>query len=350
MITGKKFGTRAVFAGIAAASVACAAPLAARAASCTSAKPTPTLETWTAAKTKVNGAEITIYSAPTDHGAQLQIASGPDKSLWVASVTASAILKLSTKGKATYYPTPTPNAAPESLAAIGNTMFFTEWATPCAGSIAASGKVTEYDTGLSETNSTGMATGPRRNAWFATDYNGIGEITSKGKVEFFSFPDESTQPTAITAGPGGNMWFIENGGPNVGFVTQKGAITEYNTGLGNAYSFGIAAGSDGRMWFADNGNNSIGAITTDGKTVSDYTAGFTGDPISIVAGPDGNLYFGETTPAVGRITPAGVVTEYKFPATEGTFPILSITVGPDGNIWFANNSHAQVGMLKLPKK
>ena len=120
--------------------------------------------------------------------------------------------------------------------------------------------------------------------------------------------------------------------------------------IGNSYSFGIATGADGRIWFADNGNNSIGAITTDGTKVSDYTQGFTGDPVSITAGPDGNLYFGETTPVIGRITPGGVVTEYPFPATEGSFPVLSITAGPDGNIWFANNSHSQVGMLKLPTK
>jgi streptogramin lyase len=169
-------------------------------------------------------------------------------------------------------------------------------------------------------------------------------------VKLFGFADDGTQPLAITKGPDGNMWFLEGVGPNVGKITPKGAITEYPTGLGDSYSFGIATGSDGRVWFANNGANSIAAITTDGKTVTNYTAGFTGDPISLVAGPDGNLYFGETTPVIGRITPAGVVTEYPFTASEGTFPILSVTVGPDGNIWFANNSHSQVGMLKLPIK
>jgi streptogramin lyase len=188
----------------------------------------------------------------------------------------------------------------------------------------------------------------KNTAWFVTDTHGIGKVTNQGKVTLYSFPDESTQPTAITKGPDGNVWFIENNGPMVGKVTPGGAITEYNTGLGNSYSFGITSGSDGRIWFADNGNNSIAAITTDGKTVTDYTKGFTGDPVSIVGGPDGNLYFGETTPVIGRITPAGVVTEYPFPASESKFPILSLTVGPDGNIWFANNNHAQVGVLKLP--
>ncbi len=322
----------------------------AQAAGCSAAKPTPIVETWKASKTKSDGATITIYTGPTDRGSQLQITSGIGKSLWVASTGASAIMKFSTKGHATLYSTPTSNSAPEAIAQNGKDMFFTEWATPCAGRVTSTGEVTEYSTGLTATNSTNMAAGPNASAWFVTDYSGIGEISAKGKIKLYSFADENTQPLTITAGPDGNMWFIEGAGPNIGKVTSAGKITEYSTGLGNSYSFGIATGSDGRIWFADNGNNSIGAITTDGSKVSDYTQGFTGDPVSIVAGPDGNLYFGETTPVLGRITPQGVVTEYSFPATEGTFPVLGITVGPDGNIWFANNSHSQVGMLKLPIK
>jgi virginiamycin B lyase len=332
------------------ASVLCATPWAARAASCSTGKPTPITETWKAAKIKSNGADITIYTGPTDRGAQLQIASGIEKSLWVASTSASAIMKITTKGHATLYTTPTPNASPEAIAENGKSMFFTEWNSGCAGSITKSGEIKEYGTGLGQTKSTGMASGPNATNWFVTDYDGIGSISAKGKIKVFSFPDEGNQPLAITAGPAGNMWFLEGVGPNIGYITPSGSITEYNTGLGDSYSFGIATGSDGRIWFADNGNNSIGAITADGKTVSDYTSGFSGDPVTIVAGPDGNLYFGETTPVVGRITTAGVVTEYPFTASEGTFPILGITVGPDGNIWFANNSHSQVGMLKLPIK
>jgi virginiamycin B lyase len=332
------------------AAISFIAPWQSRAATCSTGKPTPITETWTASKVKSKGAEITIYSGPTDRGAQLQITSGIEKSLWVASTSASAIMKITTKGHATLYTTPTRDASPEAIAQNGRKMFFTEWNAACAGSITASGEIKEYSTGLSQTQSTGMALGPHATDWFVTDYNGIGKISAAGKIKLFSFGDEGNQPLAITAGPAGNMWFLEGVGPNIGYITPSGKITEYNTGLGDSYSFGIATGSDGRIWFAENGNNSIAAITANGKKISDYTAGFSGDPISIVAGPDGNLYFGETTPVVGRITTKGKVTEFPFPATEGTFPILGITVGPDKNIWFANNSHSQVGVLKLPIK
>ena len=75
-----------------------------------------------------------------------------------------------------------------------------------------------------------------------------------------------------------------------------------------------------------------------------------GHPVDIAAGPDGNLWFTETVPGldsatssyVGRITPAGQVTEFSIPA-EGT-PFgsggggLQITAGPDGNLWFTESS------------
>jgi virginiamycin B lyase len=342
------FGARGVAAGLAVAMPMLAAGSAA--ASCSAGSPTPLSETWAAKKMKSGAAHLTIYTAPTDHGAQLQLASGIDNSLWVAEVTLGAIMKFSLSGKAEIYTTPTPNSAVEAVAVNGKSMYFTEWATPCTGSITAKGQIKEYPTPLGETQSTGMIAGSDGAAWFVTDFSGIGRLAPKGKDKQYYFTNDGNQPTAITLGPDKNIWFIENQGSNVGKITPKGVVTEYDVGTGGSYSFGITAGSDGRIWFADAHNNRIGAIKTDGTGLTYYATGLTGDPISIVGGPDGNLYFGETTAVVGRITPAGVITEYPFTQTLGSFPILSIVVGPDKNIWFANNGHAQLGKLALPIK
>jgi virginiamycin B lyase len=320
-------------------------------AACSTGKPTPLSETWAPTKMKVHGATITIFTAPTDHGAQLQLTSGIDKSIWVTEVTLGAIMKFSTKGKAEIYTTPTASSNPEAITQNGKDMWFTEWTTPCTGSINAKGEIHEYTTPLGETQSTGMAKGSDGASWFVTDYSGIGRVTTKGKDTQNYFADDSTQPTAITLGPDGNIWFIENQGDYVGKVTPSGTVTEYNAGFnGGSYSFGITSGSDGRIWFADNHNVRIGAINTDGTGLTYYSTGLTASPVTIVGGPDGNLYFGEGAAVVGRITTAGVITEYPFKTSAASFPILSITVGPDKNIWFSNNAHAQVGMLKLPIK
>ncbi len=325
--------------------------LAPAAAQCSKATVKPTAETWKATKSKSGKNQLTIFTGPTDHGNQLQIATG-GKYLWVAQQGNGSIMKITTKGQADLYATPTGSSAPEAIAANGSLMWFAEWATPCVGSIASSGKIAEFNTKLTETQSTGMTTGLNGLVWFGTDNNGIGSISSKGAITLYPVADETNQITGVTLGPDGNIWFIEFDGNNVGKITPAGVVTEYNANLNNSYSLGIAAGGDGRIWFADDNSTTpqIGAINTDGTGLTYYSKGLSGPPIAIVEGPDGDLYFGETGPAIGRITTKGVITEIPLPVTEGSFPVVSLTVGPDKNIWFTNAAHSQIGMVKLPIK
>src|SRR5262249_61463950 len=61
-------------------------------------------------------------------------------------------------------------------------------------------------------------------------------------------------------------------------------------------------------------------------------------PQGITRGPDGNLWFTENSAnRIGRITPAGVVTEFSAGITPGGRP-HQITAGPDGNLWFTENA------------
>ena len=73
---------------------------------------------------------------------------------------------------------------------------------------------------------------------------------------------------------------------------------------------GITAGPDGALWFTNDGTGSIGRITTAG-VVTNYTAPASTDPDGITAGPDGALWFTNAgNDSIGRITTAGVVTNY----------------------------------------
>jgi hypothetical protein len=70
-------------------------------------------------------------------------------------------------------------------------------------------------------------------------------------------------------------------------------------------------------------------------TVTEFSAGISprSAPAGIAAGPDGNLWFTESRVSrIGRITPAGAVTEFEL--TPGSRP-AGIAAGPDGNMWFA---------------
>src|SRR5262249_58571456 len=63
-------------------------------------------------------------------------------------------------------------------------------------------------------------------------------------------------------------------------------------------------------------------------------------PEGITRGPDGNLWFAETlADRIGRITPAGVVTQFSLPF--GSQP-TEITAGPDGNLWFAEIGNRRI--------
>ena len=79
--------------------------------------------------------------------------------------------------------------------------------------------------------------------------------------------------------------------------------------------------------------NSIGRITTAG-VVTNYTGTGINAPQGITVGPDGALWFtNESNNSIGRITTAGVVTNYTG---TGISSPVGITVGPDGALWFTN--------------
>ncbi len=64
--------------------------------------------------------------------------------------------------------------------------------------------------------------------------------------------------------------------------------------------------------------------------------------VSIVSARDGNLWFTDIAGYIGRITTAGVITEYANGLPAPTTP-YGLTLGPDGNLWFADVSSNSIG-------
>jgi streptogramin lyase len=177
--------------------------------------------------------------------------------------------------------------------------------------------------------------------------------------EFSAGITPDSHPTGIAAGPDGNLWFTvydvgystSTSADRIGRITPAGVITEFSAGISrNSYLADIAAGPDGNLWFTEQGSrvpgrsgrSGIGRITLAG-VVTEFRAGISEHsvPNGIAAGPDGNLWFTEREAnQIGRITPAGVVTE--FSAGANTYP-QSIAAGPDGNLWFTG----QLGISRI---
>ena len=79
--------------------------------------------------------------------------------------------------------------------------------------------------------------------------------------------------------------------------------------------------------------NKVGRITPAGVITEFPIPTASSLPWAITPGPDGSLWFTERTGnKIGRITPAGVITEFPIP-TANSQP-YNIVTGPDGNLWF----------------
>jgi virginiamycin B lyase len=185
--------------------------------------------------------------------------------------------------------------------------------------------------------------------------------TTSGQTKGYLVPNlvsgGGRQVGGITEGPDGNVWFTVNGAatPMVGKITPAGKITEYPTGFANAPSDAITTGPDGNLWYLASSGDGIVKVTTAG-VMTEYPFSSSAAAVDrhtggIAAGPDGNVWFLETVLSggsgeleVGKVTPAGQITEY--PLRKSADPLPSgggITTGGDGNLYIRENN--QVGVV-----
>ena len=157
-------------------------------------------------------------------------------------------------------------------------------------------------------------------------------------------------PAGISGGPGTTVWFTQQGTPGgLGSMTAAGSLTEFTAGLtAGSDPADVVAGPDGAVWFTEPGaTDAIGRLDPATGAVTEYTAGLTpgSDPTAIAAGPDGNLWFTQPSkPGIGRITPAGTITEFDAGPSGGA--PSDITAGPDGNLWFTTTGPDRVARLQ----
>jgi len=112
-------------------------------------------------------------------------------------------------------------------------------------------------------------------------------------------------------------------------------------------TFGLTLGPDGNVWFTQSNGDVVGRITPAGVVTEFHTPTPGSQPTAIVTGPDGNLWFVEKAANnVARMTTAGVITEFPIP-TPFSDPQAGMAVGPDGAIWFAERSAGQIGRVTM---
>ena len=277
-----------------------------------------------------------INEFPTS-GQPERIITGPDGNLWFTE--SGAIGRITTAGVVTEFPLPVGSSDPEGIAAgpDGNIWF----TLPYQGKvdrITPLGSITEtsgFDTPW------GITPGPDGNMWI-TEHDHVSQITTTGTITTFLIAPES-YPEALTLGPDGNLWYVSTvfhrGGTQIGQITPTGVYTTFPAG-------GIAdltAGRDGNIWFSQLWQDKIGRITPAGS-ITEFDLpptpdGFCGCPDGITTGPDSFIWF-MSFYAVGRITPDGQVSYFGI---SGSGP--GITTGPDGSLWYTDYANQQIGRL-----
>lgn len=179
-----------------------------------------------------------------------------------------------------------------------------------------------------------LATGPDGNVW-VTEWTGgaIERITlGTNRIQRFPVPRPNLYLDGITTGPDQNIWFCSPNG-EIGKVTPDGQVTMFTLGA-NYAPFSIAMGVDGNLWLTDAGaSRGIDRFTVNGVLTQYSIPGFAA-PFDIVSGSDGNLWFDEGSAGfIYRITTAGVVTTFALPTSDAF--VVGMTAAVDGNIWFA---------------
>ena len=125
---------------------------------------------------------------------------------------------------------------------------------------------------------------------------------------------------------------------------QQIAVGAYYVPTPHSNPQGITAGPDAALWFTEIRANQIGRITPAGAITEYAVPTPNSNPDGVTGGPDGALWFTEYAgDKIGRITTAGIITEYTVPtalsAPDG------ITVGPDGALWFTEYGAGKIGRI-----
>jgi virginiamycin B lyase len=237
------------------------------------------------------------------------------------------------------------------------------------GRITPTGTVTKFPLSTRLSFPKNITAGPDGALWFTEAENGgkIGRITTVGAISELAVPTVDSRPFGIAAGPAGALWFTEYAGNKIGRIclpnrhdvdshcgldisTRSTAehvatpnITEFPIPTSQSGVTFIAAGPEGVAWFSQEGSRKIGRITSAG-VISEFPLPPDTAARGITAGPDGNLWFTDFVGnKIGRMTATGTVTAFPIP-TPDSMP-SGITVGPDGALWFTEFMGNKIGRV-----
>ena len=250
---------------------------------------------------------VQAVDLPQANSGPTTLVVAPDGQVWFTESSGNRIGRMKPDGTGLVeFPLPHPDSSPRILAlGTDGNLWFSEHTGNRIGRITPAGAITEYDIPTPASHPRAIALGADGAIWFGEfDGGRIGRITMEGRITEYAIPTPDSGPRALAAGADGNIWFSEFRAGKIGRITPAGVITEFPLPRPNAGPGDITAGTDGALWFVELSGGMDGLVT------------------------DGNR--------VGRITTAGVVTEYPMPSASPS--AVNLAVGPDRNVWYTQGA------------
>jgi virginiamycin B lyase len=207
------------------------------------------------------------------------------------------------------------------------------------------GRITVFQGPAGGGGGVNIASGLAGDLWYGDHgLNSIVKLTKKGVGTSYTIPTASAVPEGITLGPNKRMWFTEWNQDKIGDVSASGVFREFTIKPPNqspSNSVVMIQGPDKRIWFGTDFNG-IGAHKVGGKTVFYDTQINSEQIIGLAVGPDGNIWYTTANgPHIGKMTTAGVPTNYSVGASNG----FGLSVGPDGRMWFPDAGNGRIGAI-----
>ncbi len=266
------------------------------------------------ARHRITTPSVTYFSLTKKIRDPFWITAGPDGNMWFTNPNGDTIGRITPRGVVTEFQLAKDTHPQTITAGADGNLWFTMRVQDKIGVMDVRGHLLhQYATNLPDAEPYSIAPSPDGVVWYTDSSTSSEDVLDKvermtldgNTVEDFDLAQCACGPIGAAYGPDGNMWFTE----------ELGATPEMN---GSAFG-------------------TVDRVSLDGKTIDRFAPSVEHAtlPQFLTPGPDGNVWFTEVSGeqhSIGRVTPAGDITEFKVAETNAS--TNGIAAGADGDIWF----------------
>lgn len=295
-----------------------------------SSDPTPTLEprTFEPSNPASSLGNVTLTSEP-QYGWPRALSAGSDGGLWYFDIERTSIARVSTDGSVSWFQLRYPSGeGSEAIAGPDGNIWFdgrTADLVPRLGRMTPDGDITLLEVpGGGRVNR--LAAGHDGNVWFTKKWDSVvSSLTPDGAYTEYRAP--SGELDDLASSPDGSIWFTDPGNNRIGCLSPDRTFTWLAIPTPDSGLQSIAVGPDGNVWFTETKANRIGLVEASSGELEEFEVAGDFPAFSDIAiGPDDALFYSQVSAPInriGRITPAGVVSEIALA------PILDTAAGYD---------------------